>query len=141
VKILLAIDGSENSLRAAEYAANLMVHIPGSRITLVYVDTLATVIKTRGGALPRDYEDVVNQEAKRTLERAEKIFSDKQIPYNAKVLEGYDVAETICDYAKECNYDQIIMGTRGLGSIKGIILGSVSHKVIQIAPCPVIFVK
>lgn len=141
MKILLALDGSENSLRAAEYAASIMEYFPGSRLTIVFVDTLAIQIKMKGGVLPANFEDMVDQGLKTSLERAEKIFAERQLPYNIKVLEGYDVAETICDYAAEYNYEQIIMGTRGLGNIKGIVLGSVSHKVIQIAPCPVTFVK
>ena len=141
MKILLALDGSENSFRAAEYAASIMQYFPGSRLTIAFVDTLAIQIKMKGGVLPADFEDMVDQGLKTSLERAEKIFAERQLPYNIKVLEGYDVAETICDYAAEYNYEQIIMGTRGLGNIKGIVLGSVSHKVIQIAPCPVTFVK
>lgn len=141
MKILVGIDGSENSIRAAKYAAELVEHFPGSRVSLIYVDTLAIQIKVNGGVLPSNYAELVEQGRKVTLEKAEQLFSDKGLPYNVKVLEGYDVAETICDFAREYNYDQIIMGTRGLGNIKGIVLGSVSHKVIQIAPCPVTFIK
>jgi len=141
MKILVGIDGSENSLRAANYAAKLVEHFPGSTVTLVYVDTLAIQIKVKGGILPSNYEELVEQGRKITLEKAEEFFAEKKLPFNVKVLEGYDIAETICDFAAEYNYDQIIMGTRGLGNIKGIVLGSVSHKIIQIAPCPVTFVK
>ncbi len=141
MKLLVGIDGSENSLRAAKYAAELVEHFPGSGITLVYVDTLAIQIKLKGGSLPPNYEELVLQGREITLEKAEELLSEKQVSYDVKILEGYDIAETICDYAREYNYDQIVLGTRGLGNIKGIVLGSVSHKVIQIAPCPVTFVK
>ena len=141
MKILLTIDGSDYSLRAAEYAANLMQYIPGSKATLLYVDTLLTLIKTRGGVLPPDFEKVMDVNAGKVLEEAEKIFSERKLGYEVKVLEGYDVATSIANYAKEFHFDQIIMGTRGLGSIKGVLLGSVSHKVLQIAPCVVTVVK
>ena len=141
MKILLAVDGSDNSLRAAQYASKIVENFPGSRITILFVDTLAVQVKIKGGVLPSNYEDLAKQGVKDILEKTEKIFSDKALPYNIKVLEGYDVAETICDFAREYNYDQIVMGTRGLGNIQGIVLGSVSHKVIQISPCPVTFVK
>jgi nucleotide-binding universal stress UspA family protein len=141
MKILLTIDGSDNSLRAAEYTANLMEHMPGSRVTLLYVDTLITLIKTRGGVLPPDFETMIDAGVENALDEAEELFSKKNLPYNIQVLEGYDVAETICRFAKEYNYNQIVMGTRGLGSIKGVLLGSVSHKVLHIAPCPVTIVK
>jgi nucleotide-binding universal stress UspA family protein len=141
MKLLVGIDGSENSLRAAEYAATLSEHFPGSTVSLVYVDTLAIQIKVKGGILPANYEELVQTGREITLEKAEELMSEKKVSYNVKVLEGYDIAETICDFAREYHYDQIILGTRGLGNIKGIVLGSVSHKVIQIAPCPVTFVK
>lgn len=141
MKILVGIDGSDNSLRAAQYTAQLSEHFPDSKVSLVYVDTLAVQIKVNGGILPANYEELLEQGRKMTLEKAEKIFAEKHLQYEVKILEGYDIAETICDYAGEYNYDQIIMGTRGLGNIKGIVMGSVSHKVIQIAPCPVTFVK
>ncbi|NLK00776.1 MAG: universal stress protein [Clostridia bacterium] len=141
MKILLTIDGSEYSIRASEYAAKLTKYIPNSKVTLLYVDTLLTLIKTRGGVLPPDFERALDVNAEDALEKAKKIFIEKDLPFDVKVLEGYDVATTIANCAKEFNYDQIIMGTRGLGSIKGILLGSVSHKVLQIAPCAVTVVK
>lgn len=141
VKILLAVDGSDNSLRAAEYASKLVDNFQGSRLTILFVDTLSVQIKVKGGVLPSNYDDLAKQGVRDILENTEKIFSGKGLPYNIKILEGYDVAETICDFAREYNYDQIVMGTRGLGNIKGIVLGSVSHQVIKDAPCPVTFVK
>lgn len=141
MKLLVGVDGSDNALRATKYAGEQAEHFPGSAITLVYVDTLALQLKLKGGIVPANYEDLVLQGREVTMKKAEKILDEKQVPYNVKILEGYDIAETICDYAREYNYDQIVLGTRGLGNIQGIVLGSVSHKVIQIAPCPVTFVK
>ena len=136
MKILLPIDSYDNAFRAAQFTANLSQMIPNSKVTLIFIDTLATIVKARGGTVPQDYESIVNEEITKLLTRAENLFVEKNIPYNIRILEGYDVAETICDFAKEYGYDQIIMGTRGLGSVKGIFLGSVSHKVIQLAPAP-----
>ena len=50
-------------------------------------------------------------------------------------------AEEIAAYARKNNVDMIIMGTRGLSAIKEVFLGSVSHKVLQLASCPVVLVK
>ena len=49
MKILVAIDGSENSLRAARYAAKTAAHFPGSKVSLVYVDTMSVQVKVKGG--------------------------------------------------------------------------------------------
>jgi nucleotide-binding universal stress UspA family protein len=50
-------------------------------------------------------------------------------------------AQEIVDYAREGNFSHIVIGSRGLGSLKGIVLGSVSSKVIQLADSPVTVVK
>ena len=50
-------------------------------------------------------------------------------------------AEVICRYAKEKGCDQIFMGTRGLGSVSSLVLGSVATKVIHLSPVPVLLVK
>ena len=51
MKILVAIDGSENSLRAARYAAKTAAHFPGSKVSLVYVDTMSVQVKVKGGGI------------------------------------------------------------------------------------------
>ena len=52
-----------------------------------------------------------------------------------------DVGEAIIDIAARENADLVIMGSRGLSEFKGILLGSVSHKVLQRVPCPVLVIK
>jgi nucleotide-binding universal stress UspA family protein len=61
-------------------------------------------------------------------------------PISTRVEVG-DSAAAILAVADEEKSDFIVMGTRGLGSIKGPLLGSVSHKVVQLAHCSVITVK
>ena len=52
-----------------------------------------------------------------------------------------DEADVICQYAKEKGCDQIFMGTRGLGSVSNLVLGSVATKVIHLSPVPVLLVR
>jgi nucleotide-binding universal stress UspA family protein len=52
-----------------------------------------------------------------------------------------DPPDTIATYAGEHGCDQIVMGTRGMGSVSNLVLGSVATKVIQLAPVPVLLVK
>jgi len=141
VKFLVAVDGSENSVRAVSYAVEMVQHYPESHITLLYVDTLATVLSRKGAEFPSNFEDVRGQAVKQALVKAEKILLEKSIPFKTKVLEGFDIAETVSEYAKEKGFDQIILGTRGLGNLSGIVMGSVSHKILHLSPCPVTLVK
>ncbi len=51
-------------------------------------------------------------------------------------LERGDAAQAILEQAKKLGVDLIVLGSRGLGNVEGVLLGSVSHKVGQMAPCP-----
>lgn len=142
MKILLAIDGSENSLRAAEYAAFIAQHVPGSNITVIHVDNLRSlIVNLLGDDTSLDVENIMDREVESALNRVQELLSEKDISHNVVYIEDSDAARAISQYAKENAIDQIIMGTRGLGSIKGLVLGSVSHKVLHLAPCPVTLVK
>ncbi len=149
MKILLAVDGSNNSLRAAEFAACLAEYFPQSIIYVVYVDILFSfeykVDFSAGekmlGEPDENLKYVFDERVKDVFEKAKKMFSEKKLKYKIEVLERDNIAGAICDYAREKGIQNIIMGTRGLGSIKGIMIGSVSHKVIQLASCPVTLVK
>ena len=138
MNILLALDGSEHSLRAVEHTALLLQNFANSTCTMVFVDHMA---KKGQGKAPEIFEEVANEEMRKNLEKAQDILNEKGLLYTTKVLTGSDVAETICKYAKQRSFSQIVLGTRGLGNLRGIVMGSVSHKVLQLAPCPVTFVK
>jgi len=51
------------------------------------------------------------------------------------------VAETIAEFAVSCGCDQIVMGTRGMGSLEGLLLGSITTKVLHLVRVPVTLVK
>jgi len=87
------------------------------------------------------FEEVENEEIRAGLQKAQQVLKEKGLLYTTKILYSNDTAEAICKYAKEKHFDQIVLGTRGLSNIKGIVMGSVSHKVLQLTPCPVTFVK
>jgi nucleotide-binding universal stress UspA family protein len=81
------------------------------------------------------------------MEKADKILADAteevgEIPgnYETEALEG-DPAETILRVVDTFDIDIIIMGTRGLGDMRSLILGSQSHKVVSGASCPVMLVR
>ncbi len=133
--ILLALDGSEYSLRATEYTAHLLKSFTDSTCTMVFVDT------GPGKRKAEIFEEVADERIRRGLEQAQNILNKAGQLYTTKILYNNDIAETICDYAEEKGFDQIVLGTRGLGNIRGIVMGSVSHKVLQLASCPVTFIK
>ena len=80
----------------------------------------------------RYYEIVGNA----ILSESKKIAKKHGAKNAEAVIVAGDFAETIVDYASKNNVDLIVMGTRGLGELKGLLMGSVSNKVIQTSKPP-----
>ena len=134
--ILIAIDGSEYSNNALAYAANMAETY---RATLWLVHVFAHPSDLLG------YDDFEKLYVKRkcagqsVLDAALEILGESPVDIRAELREGPE-AESILNFAKNSQTDIIVMGTRGMGAIKGLLLGSVSRKVIHSANCPVMVV-
>lgn len=137
--ILLATDGSENARRATEAAVDLIQELSHPTVIVVYVAASAPsqsrMVKA-GFDVHTILEDDARQAARETLER----FEAAGIPYTLKVALGDPVAEILAVAQKE-SADLIVVGSRGLGAIRGVMMGSVSQKIAQTAKCPVMIVK
>ena len=136
-RIILAIDGSEHSYRALEYAKNSAQSLGGS-LWLVHVFPHTSDLL--------GYEQYESLVARRTtvgqaiLNEARKRLGEISFDIHEELIEGPE-AEAILNVAQIREADLIVMGTRGLGSLRGLLLGSVSNKVVQHAPCPVLLVR
>ena len=134
--ILLAIDGSEYSNNALSYASNMAQTY---RATLWLVHVFPHTSDFLG------YDDYEKLYAKRKcagqliLDAATEMIGESAFEIQAELLEGLE-AESILNFAKSSQADIIVMGTRGMGTLKGMLLGSVSRKVIHYATCPVMVV-
>ncbi len=92
----------------------------------------------RDQALPaRVYEFA----AERILADAERALKEAGVKEISKIMMEGDPAECILHCAKDHSADMIMFGSRGLSEIKGLLFGSVSHKVSQLAPCTCIAVR
>ena len=136
-KILLAVDGSDHSLKAAKLAGNLARMSGG---TLRVITAYEEVPSYLG-------EPNLSQTIAKRTEKAEGILNEAteeigDIPGDCEteILSG-DPAETILRVVDTFDIDIVIMGTRGQGGIKSLLLGSQSHKVLSAAPCPVMLVR
>jgi nucleotide-binding universal stress UspA family protein len=137
-KILLAVDGSEHSLRAAKVAGDLIraVHPTDFRIVVAYEPVpsylgepnLSQAIAAR------------LQEAQDILEKAREEVGKVPLEVNTELIEGA-IAEAILEVATTRESDVIVMGSRGRGRLAGAVLGSNSQKVVNHAPCPVLIVR
>jgi nucleotide-binding universal stress UspA family protein len=136
--VLLAIDGSENSRRAAATAAGLVHDLAGSSLAVVYV--ASTPAQSRIVKANFDVHAVLEEDARSITAPILDLIEKAGVPYTLEVGMGDPAAEILAT-AGRVGADLVVIGSRGLGALKGVVLGSVSQKVAQIAACPVMIVK
>ena len=135
--ILLAVDGSDPSLKAAKLAGDLARLSGGKpRVVTAYEEVPSYLGE------PNLSQTIANRTAKaeEILDKATKEIGEIPGDCELDILSG-DPAETILQVVDIYNIDLVIMGTRGQGGIKSLLLGSQSHKVVSTAPCPVMLVR
>ena len=136
-RILLAVDGSEHALHAARTAAELARTMKPSEFRIVVsYDTIPMYL----GEPNMQYAiDGRKSDAEEILNTAVKEVGSIPCEIHTEIIEG-DSAEAIIDVATTRGSDVIVMGSRGLGRLAGLLLGSTSQKVVAHAPCPVLIV-
>ena len=135
--ILLAVDGSDHSLKAAKVAGDLARLSGGTLHVVTAYDELPHYLGEPN--LSKAIAERTNNVEKILLATVEEVG---EIPgeCDSEYLEG-SPAETILREAETHNADLIIMGTRGRGEMRSLLLGSQSHKVLSEASCPVMLVR
>ncbi len=135
-RILAPIDGSEHAENALFYALDLAEKV-GASVTILTV--VPEVVADPDWM--RDYTLKMKEEGERILSDAlEKAKALQGVSVTTELREGY-VAEVILEAANSRDHDIIVMGHRGLGVVRGFLLGSVSRKVVDQANIPVLIVK
>ncbi len=135
---VVPIDGSEYAKKALQYAIQLAEGID-AEIILISVQpsyNTANVKRFFNESEIREYQEEMGKEA---LEDAIQIINQSSLNYSTVIRTGVPGVE-ISNEAKERGAIGIVMGSRGLGPIRGAILGSVSYAVLHNAPCPVTIV-
>ncbi len=136
--ILLAVDGSDHSMRAAQYAGELARAL-NSRMVRVVV-AFEPIPEYLGEPNRQQAIDARLDKANEILRRAEEGVGKTAGEIHTELIEG-SPAEAIINVARTRGSAVIIMGSRGLGNMAELVLGSTSHKVVSHAPCPVLIVR
>jgi len=134
--ILLPVDGSDSSARAAEYCA-WFARATGGRVLVINVQPEFEDWQTHGighEAAHKHREDLARAKSERALE----ILAGT--PHEFLLAEG-EPAETIGRIAEERGCVGVVMGTRGLGKISGVLMGSVAMKTFHVVKVPITFVR
>jgi nucleotide-binding universal stress UspA family protein len=142
--ILLAADGSEGAHKAAIAAVNLCQKFAGTLTVLNAFEPLPSLVN-----IPDDGSDPVADPAPDLYSRQVLNRVRKDVECTAQETgvtctfrqERGRAEETILRFAREQGSDLIVMGSRGLGGFKRLLLGSVSNHVAHHAPCPVLIVR
>jgi nucleotide-binding universal stress UspA family protein len=141
MKILLPVDGSENALRATRFAIKLAQACPdGAELHLLAVQMPILSGDVKMFVSQDQINAYHHDEALKALAGARTALDAAGVHYAFHIGVG-QLAETIAAYAKDKACDQIVMGTRGLGAVKGLLLGSVTTKVMHLVDIPVTLVK
>ncbi len=136
--ILLAVDGSSHSMRAAAYAGDLARALNSDIVRIVVAfDAIPDYF---GEPNRQQAIDARLQQANAILQKAQAAVGTIPGEIHTELIEG-SPAESIIDVARTRHSDVIVMGSRGLSSIGEMVLGSTSHKVVSRAPCPVLIVR
>ena len=142
-KILVAVDGSEYSKKALEFAIELADKF-AARLHLIHVPqgVAADRVMVLGGAsmMIHANRDQIEAAGRDLIEAARELAEEQVSGRVSTELRGGDPAAEIIASAEENEADCIIIGSRGLGDFGGMMLGSVSHKVNHTAPCTCITV-
>ena len=137
-RLLLAVDGSEHAMNAARHVAELAASMP-LRVEIVNVQP--AVSGDVSMFIPRaDLDRYHREQGEQQLARARALLAERGVEHDTHVLVGTP-GESVARFAEEHRLDGIVMGTRGLGSLAGALLGSVAFKVVHLAAVPVTLVK
>jgi len=138
-RVLVPVDGSEPALRAVRYAAHVSRNRCPLEIHLLSVEPAPQDWQTRGIGT-KAIEEHLRLLAHEAAASARAVLDAEGVGHTSHVRLG-DPAEVIAATAEELGCHHIIMGTRGLGKVAGLALGSVATGVLHLAKVPVTFVK
>jgi nucleotide-binding universal stress UspA family protein len=145
--VLVAVDGSENSDRALDFALDLAEKFDASVTVLNVSESLAMgavpqeSIAYSGGStavFAKDIRKIHDEILSKSVAHARAVKPTLAV---SSMLKEGDPALEIVNAAKEGGFDVIVVGHKGFGKMKGLFLGNISEKVANLAPCPVIIVR
>jgi nucleotide-binding universal stress UspA family protein len=140
-KILVAVDGSDASMHAADYAV-LMSNKYDAELYALHVvhpaDVHAISESTQASSYSVEY---TNQDSQKYLDKVKLKANENNIQLKTEVVSSVNAAEGIVDYAEVQNVDLVVVGARGKSGFRKLLLGSVASKVVTYAHCPVLVIK
>lgn len=142
-KIMVPTDGSEASPLAIKSCLRLAESTQVSKIVIVTVVEIPPQLRAYKGDLGSAYQEMeamLRRDAEAILEEGAKYFAHCDTKLEKKLIWG-DAPYAIVQEARIGKYDLIVIGSRGLGGVESMLIGSVSLHVVQQAPCAVMVTR
>lgn len=146
-KIVVGIDGSEESMKAAEYAISItkLYNAELHAITVLTSD-IGYIYSSPGVESPpltvKEIVLLAGDEAKKWFDEIKEKANKKGVQLKTEsIVAKKSLLNTILEYVEEHNINLVVVGTRGRSGIKKMLLGSVASGLVTYAPCPVLVIK
>ena len=142
-KILVAVDGSNPSFNAADYAIDLAKSDDSELIVLFIVSPVpSSQFEYANIGRMKEIETIEMEKAQQEVDKVRQKAIEKKVSVKTAVLLKYTgVVKEIVEYAEQMKIDMIVIGSRGMTGFKKILLGSVASGVVTYSHCPVLVVK
>ena len=137
MKVLVATDGSEHSMKAVQRGLEL-AEKQGAQVTLMSV---AYYVADYLEGMPPNIQDKLEDEARAALKKAKALFDAKNLPVETVMEAGLVPANLIIAKAQDDKFDRIVIGSTGQNALEKILMGSTAAKVVAHAPCEVTVVR
>lgn len=138
-KILAAVDGSDNSFRALDHAIFLAKRVE-AHLTAIHVVENPPTVYVESQKLLNELLTKYKAESAKVLDRCKQAAEKSGVNIETVLAEG-DAATNIVGYAQREGFDLVVIGSRGLGKFKEMVLGSTSSKVLHHTKSAVLIVR
>jgi len=138
--IMVPYDKSEPANRAFDFAVDLAKKY-NATISVLSCVVPQVPMDPNFGTTYADTLRFMQQDATNTISKLESMLIELKIPVKTAILVGVSITDELLSYAESHEVDIIVMGSRGLGGFKKLLLGSVASGVSQHSKCPVLIVK
>jgi nucleotide-binding universal stress UspA family protein len=146
-KIVVGVDGSEESMKAAEYAISIakLYNAELNAITVLTSD-IGYIYSSPGVESPpltvKEIVLLAGDEAKKWFDEIKEKANKKGIQLKTEsIVAKKSLLNTILEYVEEHNFNLVVVGTRGRSGIKKMLLGSIASGLVTYSPCPVLVIK
>ena len=140
MKILAPVDGSKTALKAIKQACKLLGDREQFSVTLMSVHDDVALKHARGIVGSKAVDGYLQELSDKDLASARKMLDKEGIKHDVVIRTGH-VAQEIVTLADQGSFDLIVMGNKGRGALRDLLIGSVAQRVLALAKTPILLVK